>query len=134
MKSTLIALSLAGSLALFAGCGGEEKEASGGSVTTPKVDANTLARAKGKSVFKKTCVACHGDDGRGIEGQGKDWTKSEFITNSTDDELVAFLKVGRSVDDPANTTGVPMPKKGGNPSLTNEDLQNVVIFMRSLQE
>ena len=66
MKSTLIALSLAGSLALFAGCGGEEKEASGGSVTTPQVDANTLARAKGKSVFKKTCVACHGDDGRGI--------------------------------------------------------------------
>jgi cytochrome c5 len=133
MKSILIALSLAGSVALFAGCGGEDKE-SGGDVSTPQVDANTLARAKGKGVFKQTCVACHGDDGRGIEGLGKDWTKSEYIANSTDDELVEFLKVGRTIEDPANTTGVLMPPKGGNPSLSVDDLRNVVVYMRSLQD
>lgn len=136
MKSTLLAVSLAGSLAFFAGCGGGEEES-----TTPtsssapaQVDTNMLARAKGKQVFKTTCVACHGEDGKGIEGLGKNWFESEYIANSSDDELVEFLKVGRTIEDPVNTTGVAMPPRGGNPNLTDEDLKNVVLYMRKLIE
>jgi disulfide bond formation protein DsbB len=93
-----------------------------------------LARAKGKQVFKQTCVACHGEDGKGIEGLGKNWTTSEYIASSTNDELIEFLKVGRTIEDPANTTGILMPPRGGNPNLTDDDLRNVVLYMRKLIE
>lgn len=134
MRSILLALTLSGSLAFFAGCGGgdENSSSSAPSTSAPKVDADMLARAKGKQVFKQTCVACHGEDGKGIEGLGKNWTTSAFIAESSDDELVAFLKVGRSIDDPANTTGVLMPPRGGNQNLSNDDLRNVVLYMRKM--
>jgi disulfide bond formation protein DsbB len=41
--------------------------------------------------------------------------------------------VGCSTSDPENTTGVAMPPKGGNPSLSDGDLQNVVAYIRTLQ-
>ena len=121
------------SLAFFAGCGGEGDSASTPAVDTPAVDNSMLARAKGKAIFKKTCVACHGENGEGIEGLGKDWTKSEYIANSTDEELVEFLKVGRTLDDPMSSGNAIMPPKGGDPTLNDEDLRNVVLFMRTLQ-
>lgn len=134
MKATITALALFGSLALVAGCGGEGDAESTSTADTPQVDTNMLARAKGKQVFKQTCVACHGDDAKGIEGLGKDWTQSEFIANGSDEEVIAFLKVGRTIEDPVNTTGVAMPPRGGNPNLTDEDLRNVVLYMRKLLE
>jgi disulfide bond formation protein DsbB len=58
---------------------------------------------------------------------------SDFVATRTDAELVAFIKSGRSVDDPLNTTGVAMPPKGGNPALTDADLADIVAYIRSLQ-
>jgi len=42
--------------------------------------------------------------------------------------------VGRDPSDPLNTTGIGMPSKGGNPSLSDEDLQDVVSYIRSIQK
>jgi disulfide bond formation protein DsbB len=81
-----------------------------------------------------TCAACHGPAGEGIQGLGKDMTTSEFIAGKTDDDLVAFIKVGRSTSDPLNTTGVDMPPKGGNPALSDDDLYNLVAYMRSIHK
>jgi hypothetical protein len=39
---------------------------------------------------------------------------------------------GRSTTDPANTTGVDMPPKGGTPSLSDEDLTDI-NYLRTLQ-
>jgi disulfide bond formation protein DsbB len=47
---------------------------------------------------------------------------------------VAFIKVGRGVDDPANTTGVAMLPKGGNPGLSDQDLYDIVAYLRTLQK
>lgn len=88
----------------------------------------------GKELFKGTCSACHGPEGKGIEGLGKNMTTSEFIAGKTDAELLAFVKVGRDPSDPLNTTGVAMPPKGGNPALDDEDLLNIIAFIRTLQK
>ncbi|RME70483.1 MAG: cytochrome c [Chloroflexi bacterium] len=88
----------------------------------------------GKKVYDSVCIACHGPDAKGIEGLGKDLTTSEFVAQKSDQELVEFIKVGRTPDDPLNTTGVAMPPKGGNPALTDEDLMNVVAFIRSIHQ
>ena len=61
-------------------------------------------------------------------------TTSQFIASKTDDELVAFIKVGRDPSDPLNTTGVAMPSKGGNPALSDEDFYNIVAYIRTIQK
>ena len=86
----------------------------------------------GKQTFSTTCGACHGPAGEGVQGLGKDMTKSEFIAGLSDEELIAFIKVGRRIDDPLNTTGVDMPPKGGNPALSDEQLVDIVAFIRSI--
>ncbi|MBK8030017.1 MAG: cytochrome c [Chloroflexi bacterium] len=84
----------------------------------------------GENVILATCSACHGMNARGIQGLGKDLLDSEFIDSLTDDELVAFIRVGRQPFDPLNTTGVLMPASGGNPALTEQNLHDVVAFLR----
>jgi copper(I)-binding protein len=97
------------------------------------VDMGKGDAAKGKELFT-ACSACHGPAGEGVPGLGKDMTQSEFIGEKTDDELVEFIKAGRPASDSLNTTGVNMPPKGGNPALSDEDLYDIVAYMRSLQK
>lgn len=87
---------------------------------------------KGKKHFT-TCAGCHGPEGKGLPNLGKDLTTSTFVADKTDAELVEFLKVGRAADAPDNTTHVAMPPKGGNPALSDDDLRDVVAFVRSLK-
>lgn len=89
---------------------------------------------KGEELYAQSCAACHGPDARGIQGLGKNLRSSEFVKGLSDAELVEFIKKGRDASDPANTTGVAMPPKGGNPSLTDQDLYDIVAYMRSIEE
>jgi disulfide bond formation protein DsbB len=87
----------------------------------------------GKTAYDTTCIACHGADLKGMTGLGKDLTTSEFVKSQSDEQMVAFILVGRPASDPANTQGVDMPPKGGNPALTEEDILNIVAYVRSMQ-
>jgi mono/diheme cytochrome c family protein len=90
--------------------------------------------AAGKQLFLSTCVACHGPDAQGLPGLGKNLVTSEFVAGKSDSELVEFIKVGRGPDDPLNTSGVTMPAKGNKPTLTDEDLGNIVAYLRTLHQ
>lgn len=90
--------------------------------------------AKGTELYNQVCVACHGPGGIGVQGLGKDMTTSTFIAGLSDAELLEFVKKGRSVSDPLNTTGVDMPPKGGNPALTDEQLIDIIAYIRTLHE
>lgn len=95
--------------------------------------ASSANTASGQQLFVNSCSTCHGPAGEGITGLGKPLTSSSFIAAMSDAELLAFIKNGRSVDDPLNTTGIAMPPKGGNPALTDEQLQAIVAHLRSIQ-
>ncbi len=86
----------------------------------------------GKPIFLMVCASCHGPQALGINGLGKPLVGSAFFNSHTDAQLLAFLQVGRRVDDPLNTTGVVMPARGGRLSLTDTDLANVIAYIRSL--
>lgn len=88
----------------------------------------------GRKIYLSTCISCHGADGRGLQGNGKDLVHSEFVRANGDDFLVEFLKKGRDLTDPLNTTKILMPPKGGNPVLNEDDLYDVVEFVRGLQD
>ena len=120
-------------------CGGSSPTASAPQEDTsaateePPTETSAGDPVKGQELFV-TCTACHGPNGEGVEGLGKDMTTSEFIADKSDDELVEFITVGRAPDDPLNTTGVAMLPKGGNPALSDEDMYDIVAFIRTLQQ
>ena len=89
--------------------------------------------AAGRQAFLSTCATCHGKDGYGLPQLGKNLYYNSFVRERSDDEMIAFLKVGRRASDPLNTTGVDMPPKGGNPALTDDDLRAIVAYLRSLR-
>jgi disulfide bond formation protein DsbB len=88
----------------------------------------------GKTKFAMTCVACHGADGRGIKGGGKDLTTSAFVRAQSEEQLTAFIIRGRDPSDPANTTKIQMPPRGGNPALTDEQAEAIATYVLSLQQ
>jgi disulfide bond formation protein DsbB len=90
--------------------------------------------AHGTKVFAGTCAACHGKDAKGLPSLGKDLVHSEFCKSLDDDGLLAFVKRGRDPGDPANTTKVGMPPRGGNPALSDDDLLDVIAYVRTLQK
>ena len=121
-RTTFFVLLLAAGL-LLAACGG------GGPQATPTPFGDPAA---GRQAFLATCVACHGQEAKGVPGLGKDLTTSEFLHSQTDEQMLAFLIAGRPASDPLNTTGVDMPPRGGNPVFTDTDLQNIVSYLRTL--
>jgi mono/diheme cytochrome c family protein len=112
---------------LVGGCG-EEGEG-GGNETVIMGDP-----AAGERLFQTTCFACHGVDAAGLPGQGKDLTTSVFTRGLSDEAFVEFVKVGRKVTDPLNTTGQDMPPYGGNPALSEQDLYDIVAYIRTLEK
>lgn len=126
---------------VLAACGGggdSSSESSSSNDSAPEPAAEEVVAtgdaAHGEELFVSTCLACHGEGGKGIEGLGKDMTTSTFISDLSDQEFLEFIKVGRSVSDPNNTTGVDMPPKGGNPALSDDDIMDIIAYIRTLHE
>lgn len=89
--------------------------------------------ANGDRLFHSVCVACHGKGGVGLPGNGKPLANNPFVQSLDEDALLAFLNTGRSPSDPKNTTGIQMPPKGGNPALSEDDLLDIIDYLRTLQ-
>lgn len=90
--------------------------------------------SKGQTIFSSSCASCHGKDAKGLPNLGKDLTTSTFVHGENDAALLKFLKTGRPASDPLNTTGVDMPPKGGNPALTDVNLQDIIAYIRSVNK
>jgi len=93
-----------------------------------------LTEHPGYNKFVASCAACHGQGGGGMENFGLPLTTSGFIKSKTDQELINFIKTGRPMWDENNVTGLDMPPKGGNPAITEADLQDIVAYIRALQK
>lgn len=138
IAAALLALTACGSPLPPASTGGMPVASSGSS--GPKVSSGAQKyaslkgdAAKGDKVFHGTCNACHGDDAKGKAGLGKNLVTSTFLKGISDADFVLFVTKGRPASDPANTTKVDMPPKGGNPVLNDQDLADVVAYVRSLE-
>ncbi len=63
---------------------------------------------------------------------GNDLTVGEFVASSDEDMLRVVLE-GQDATDPANTMGIAMPARGGNPRLTDEQVAEVIAYLRDLE-
>jgi len=81
----------------------------------------------GEKVYAQTCIACHGANGKGAIPGVSDFTKADGPLAKSDDTLFASIRDGLV------TPGKPlsMPPKGGNPSLSDEEIRAVLEYLRS---
>ena len=112
--------------------GGSTQETGGDVPETVALEPGDADR--GRVLYRNTCSACHGQSGEGLPRLGKPLRTSQFVTDLNDTDLLEFLNAGRPAGDPLNTTGVAMLPKGGNPTLKDQDLLDIIAFVRSLQE
>ncbi len=87
---------------------------------------------RGRRLYRQACAGCHGFGGEGA-GVGTPLVGSAFVGEASDEELLRFLQVGRSSDDPDNVTGVTMPAYGGREDWGDAELWDVVAYLRYLE-
>lgn len=125
-RGTAVLIGAVLALVLTACGGGTQPTTTSGEL----VPGNPVA---GAAVYSGTCATCHAPDLSGIDGLGNPLVDSEFIASLSEDELAAYIAVGRPSNDPANTTGISMPARGGNPTLSDQDLLDVAAYLKAQQ-
>ncbi len=88
---------------------------------------------EGREQFVMNCTACHGERGEEKPNLGKGIQHSRFVAELDDAGLMNYIKVGRRVDDPLNTTGIDMPPKGGSQALNDNDITKMIAYIRAIQ-
>lgn len=106
------------------------RDAEGGAVTSVAIE---LDEHPGYELYLASCAACHGPGAEGIESVGLPLSTSGFVRSKSDKDLITFVKMGRPIWDENNVTGLDMPPKGGNPAITDEQLQSIVDYLRAVQ-
>lgn len=87
-----------------------------------------VSLVRGKEVYENAgaCAKCHGTFGEG--GSGPALGNHEFLQVASDGYLTATIVLGRE-----RTPMLPF-SRGGNVALSEEDLQDVVAYVRSLAD
>ncbi len=98
-----------------------------------EVTAQAGDPTKGEQLFKQYCSACHGQDAKGIQGVGTSLVNNQFIKDRSIPDLVQFVIEGRPANHPDNKTGIPMPPRGGFDFLTDEEITDIVAYLKTLE-
>ncbi len=80
----------------------------------------------GKEIFSQTCIACHGADGKGTIPGVPDLTAADGRLVNPDDLLLTNIIKGYQ----SEGSLMAMPPMGGNPDLTEQDMADVLAYMR----
>jgi len=80
---------------------------------------------RGTEIYFQTCVACHGEDGKGAIPGILDFTEPGRLTSQSQDLLVHHIVDGVQ----SSGSPIPMPANGGNPSLTEQDALDVLAYI-----
>ena len=106
------------------------------SVVSPEMVAKAESmpvNGEDEQLYLDACAGCHGAQLEGVDGLGNSLIDSTVVNSMSDDELIILIRNGRTPDDPAHGSGVPMPPSGGQPDLTDEQLLAIVYYMRANQ-
>jgi len=90
-----------------------------------------IQNIKGMTIYEANCTACHGSDGTGAFAGIPDLTQVTGFRKGKDSDSELFHHI-KHVEKGLKTPGsaMAMPAKGGNPDLTEEDIKEVLKYMR----
>jgi cytochrome c5 len=81
---------------------------------------------RGEAIYNTTCLVCHGSDGAGDMPGVADLTRKGGGLNLEDTILLSRMLNGYQ----SSGSSMAMPPRGGDSSLTESDLKDVLKFMR----
>ena len=87
--------------------------------------AVSVAAADGQRVYDRTCAGCHASDGAGAMPGVPDFTARGGPLAKLDAVLWRSTLNGM-----ARSGAMPMPARGGNPALTDDELRAVLVYIR----
>ncbi len=99
----------------------------GAPAADPREAAPADAVAHGAVVYEQTCAACHGADGAGLSPDTPDFTDPKGPL--AQDDAVLFDHIKNGFQSPGSM--MAMPPKGGNPSLSDDDIRAVIAYLRA---
>ncbi|NQV30069.1 MAG: cytochrome c [Candidatus Marinimicrobia bacterium] len=81
----------------------------------------------GQKIYMATCFACHGVDGKGVLPGSPNFTKAKGPMEAPDSVLVSHVVNG--FQSPGAL--IPMPPKGGNIDLSEQNILDAIAYIRS---
>lgn len=91
--------------------------------TDAATDGAAPAAADGKAVYSGLCISCHGSGIPGIPQLGDAAAWAERIGKGSE------ALYANAINGYTGTSGIPMPAKGGNPALSDAEVQAAVDYM-----
>lgn len=79
-----------------------------------------------EEIYRETCSACHGEDGKGAFEGMPDFTDAAGRLSKDDETLIKHITEGFQ----SEGSPMAMPEKGGNEDLTEDDVKNLVGYLR----
>lgn len=89
-------------------------------------------RTNGAKLFRQICAACHGINGEGADGVAPPLMNSEYVANSPEKLGLIIL---HGLSGPVHVNGQryefnqAMPGLGGNATLSNKDISDVITYV-----
>lgn len=91
-------------------------------------------RTGGYNIFRKTCAACHGFNGEGLDGIAPPLIGSEYVTGPSK-RLAAIILHGISgpihVDGELYNFNAPMPGLNANPEISDKDIVDIIAYLNN---
>ena len=81
----------------------------------------------GKAIYNQTCIVCHGANGKGALPGVSNFKSADGPLMKSDAELAKSISEGLATPGAA----LSMPAKGGNPSLTDDDVRALIAYLRA---
>ncbi|MBI1425120.1 MAG: c-type cytochrome [Gammaproteobacteria bacterium] len=85
------------------------------------------AQSPGEKLFLQNCAVCHAADGGGAMPGVQDLAGSPTWTKHSDKEILTLVKQG--IQKPG--AAIAMPPKGGNARLADNELMEIISYMRA---
>ncbi|MHB1829043.1 MAG: c-type cytochrome [Steroidobacteraceae bacterium] len=86
-----------------------------------------LGASPGQTIFQTHCSVCHGNDGKGRMTGMPEFTRKHGVLSLPDTVLLQRIEHGYQ----APGAPMAMPPRGGDPSLTDEQIERVLAYLRS---
>lgn len=89
--------------------------------------ADDLGLVVGKEKYQETCIACHGEKGKGELPGIPDFTKKNSVLAQSTEKL--FSSIVNGLERPG--ADIAMPPMGANPDLSEKEVMDIIAYMKN---